>query len=162
MASAVAEQMSDQGELSCVLIPTEGQNLLLPNVCVAEIVPWRRIKFLKEGPSWCLGFTGWRGLTIPVVSYSGFAEQQEHVPQARCLVVMNRARTSDSIPFYALAAQSLPYMVALTQDDLSSNSEPLGNADVMKVEMGSTIATNPDLTFIEQQVSALHKHSTAG
>ena len=161
MASAVAEQMGDQDELSCVVIPTEGENLLLPNVCVAEIVPWRRIKLLKEGPAWCLGFTGWRGLTIPVVDYLGFAGPREQVPQARCLVVMNRARTSDAIPFYAFAAQSLPYMVALAEDDLNTNTGELGNADVMKVELGSAVATIPDLAFIEQQVSALHKHSAA-
>ena len=36
--------MDELEELSCVLIPTQPVQLLLPNVCVAEIVPWRRIK----------------------------------------------------------------------------------------------------------------------
>lgn len=159
MASAVAEQMSESDELSCVVIPTDGESLLLPNVCVAEIVPWRRIKEMNDGPSWCLGFTGWRGLTIPVLHYQGFSDKNAQPPEARCLVVMNRARTRDSIPFYALAARSLPYMVQLVESDLSTSKEGLNTADVMKVELGNSLATIPDLAYIEEQVSALHQHS---
>ncbi len=160
MASALAEQMSDLDELSCVLIPTEGENLLLPNVCVAEIVPWRRIKTLNGGPSWCLGFTGWRGLSIPVIHYRGFDDEIPGTVEARCLVVMNRARTADAIPFYAFAAQSLPYMVQLAESDLQISQQDLHTADAMKVDVGSIIATIPDLAYVEERASQLHRHAT--
>ena len=161
MANALAEEMSSDKELSCVLIPTEGESLLLPNVCVAEIVPWRRVKSLSDGPSWCLGFTGWRGLTIPVIHYQGFYEEVQGATEARCLVVMNRSRTSDTIPFYAFAAQSLPYMVQLIEDDISISKDGLQTADVMKVEVGNTQATIPDLAFVEEHASKLHPNATA-
>ncbi|MGK0221908.1 MAG: chemosensory pili system protein ChpC [Limisphaerales bacterium] len=159
MANAAVELVKEDDELTCVLIPTSGKQLLLPNVCVAEIVPWRRIKVLNGGPEWCLGFTGWRGLTIPVVDYSGFDKLEPMNTNNRCMVVMNRARTVNSLPFYALAAQSLPYMVQLVEEDLENDNQNLGQADVMHVKMGESISVIPDLGFIERQVSELHQHS---
>ena len=46
MAAVVAEDLT---ELSCVLIPLDGTRLLLPNISVAEILPWRRVKVLADG-----------------------------------------------------------------------------------------------------------------
>ena len=156
MTNTAEDLTKEEKELSCVVIPTVGENLLLPNVSVAEIVPWRRIKALQDGPRWCLGFTGWRGLTIPVLHYAGFADADHEVESARCLVVMNRARKSDGLPFYAYAAQSLPYMVQLGEEDLEGEAQTLGPADVMKVSLGQTSATIPDLEFVESKVKELH------
>ena len=66
MTASVAQQIT---ELSCVMLPLNGIQLLLPNVCVAEIVPWRRVKVLEDAPDWCLGLLGWRGESIPVVVF---------------------------------------------------------------------------------------------
>ena len=52
MAAVVAQELT---ELSCVMIPLNGTQLLLPNVSIAEILPWRRVKALENGPQWCLG-----------------------------------------------------------------------------------------------------------
>jgi hypothetical protein len=35
--------VDDAKELACVLIPLADTHLLLPNVTIAEILPWRRI-----------------------------------------------------------------------------------------------------------------------
>ena len=113
--------MDDREELSCVLIPTQPVQLLLPNVCVAEIVPWRRIKPMSNGPAWCLGQVGWRGEVLNVVSYGVLnGRGQARDEQGRCLVVMNRARTARGPQFYALAGTGLPRMVQLLADDLDS------------------------------------------
>ena len=45
MATAVAEELK---ELSCVLIPLQETQLLLPSICIAEILPWRRVKALEQ------------------------------------------------------------------------------------------------------------------
>lgn len=152
-AAALAETTN---ELNCVMIPTPGQELLLPNICVAEIVPWRRVKILEGGPDWCLGLTGWRGQTVPVVHYDGFEGNAAPLKSARCLVVMNRSRTAVGRPFYALAARSLPYMVQLVEEDIRNESGKLGPADVMKVRLGETLATIPDLEYVENLISQLN------
>ena len=148
--------MDDREELSCVLIPTQPVQLLLPNVCVAEIVPWRRIKPMSNGPAWCLGQVGWRGEVLNVVSYgvlNGRAQARDE--QGRCLVVMNRARNSAGTAFYALAAVGLPRMLQLLEDDLHNLDVELGVADVMQVRVGTEAATIPDLAYIEDRLAEL-------
>jgi chemosensory pili system protein ChpC len=151
-AAAVVQEPS---ELSCVLIPLEVGQLLLPSVCIAEIMPWRRIKVLPDAPDWCLGLLGWRGETVPVIRF-------EHVNQpvsngrrpGRCLVVMNR--TGASAPsFYALAAEGLPRLVQLTQADLGDQEERRGKADARIVRVGAETASIPSLGYLEEQVAGL-------
>ena len=59
----------DLVEMTCVMIPLQETNLLLPNICVAEILPWRRVSSIEEAPKWCLGMLEWRGEVIPVVRF---------------------------------------------------------------------------------------------
>lgn len=155
MSTAVAVA-NEVNELSCVLIPTPGMQILLPNVCIAEIVPWRRIKVLQGGPRWCLGHVGWRGQTVPVVHYAGFENDKGKRPvSARCLVVMNRARSVSGPAFYALAAQGLPRMLQLLEDDLHNTTARLGVADVMQVRVGTEEATIPNLAYVEDRLADL-------
>ncbi len=159
MSTAVAVA-DETNELSCVLIPTHGAQLLLPNVSIAEIVPWRRIKTMPEGTAWCMGFVGWRGQNVPVVHYAGFdadihAGKETPPSSARCLVVMNRARNPSGPAFYALAAIGLPRMLQLLEDDLQNLDASLGLADVMQVQVGTEAAIIPNLAYIEDCLAQL-------
>ena len=149
--------MLDAGhELACIIIPTSGDSLLLPNVCVAEIVPWRRLKPVEEGPDWCLGLTGWRGLSIPVVDYPLMNESAgKYQPPARCLTVMNRVRTKAGPAFYAFAAQSLPRMVQLVREDLVKDDGNPGTMDLMRIQVGTEATVVPDLEGVERAVADL-------
>ena len=160
--SAAAALPEDVNELASVIIPTPGTSLLLPNVCVAEIVPWRRIKTIADAPAWCLGFCGWRGQVLTVVNFTGFNEPNNQPPaSARCLVVMNRSRTAEGPSFYALASEGLPRMVQLLDDDVVTAEEGLGVADVMKVEVGTELVTIPNLAFLEHEIKSLPALTTS-
>ncbi|MCZ6617800.1 MAG: chemotaxis protein CheW [Gammaproteobacteria bacterium] len=152
--AAVMER--EQTELSCVLIPLNAGNLLLPNVCMAEILLWRRIKILKDAPDWCLGLLGWRGQAIPVVRFELLNKPgAEGGKTGRCIIVMNRASSNDGFAFYALAAEGLPRMVQLTNDDLSNEPGKRGPGEVMAVKLGTESAIIPNLDFIESNVRKL-------
>ncbi len=155
MASAAAIEMDQNSALSCVLIPTSQESLLLPNVCIAEIVPWRRIKPADEAPDWCLGQVGWRGSSLTVIDFAALNQQPDVSSTPRCLVVMNRARSSSGPAFYAIAAQSLPRMLQIADEDLSGQEANLGPADVMKVQVGTEVATIPDLEYLENSIAQL-------
>ena len=142
-------------ELGCVVIPVDGTQLLLPNVCVAEILPWRRIKPGADEPAWCMGFTSWRGQVLPVLNYAGFANPTQRTLTARCLVVMNRSQKADGQAFYALAGETLPRMVQLVGEDLTPKKDALGPADALHVSLGSEAAVVPNLEFIEGAVAKL-------
>ncbi len=152
-ATAVARELS---ELACVLIPLEQGQLLLPSVCVAEIMPWRRIKVLPEAPEWCLGLLGWRGETVPVVRFEHLNRPAgEGRKPGRCLVVMNRTE-GGAVPFYALAAENLPRLVQLSEADLGDEDgdEP-GAAEARLVRVGAETASIPSLSYLEKHVAGL-------
>ena len=153
MAAAVAQELT---ELSCVMIPLNGTQLLLPNISIAEILPWRRVKTLAEGPKWCLGVLSWRGETIPVVRFESLNQGEDAKRKTgRCMIVMNRARSSGGIAFYAIAAKGLPRMVQLAAEDISNEPGKLGPAERVCVRVGTESAIIPNLECIEDAVAKL-------
>ena len=154
MAAALA---MDSNELACVMIPLADTHLLLPNISIAEILPWRRIRALPDLPDWCLGMLGWRGETLPVVQFETLNGASSAVGsgRGRCLLIMNRARRASGRAFYGLAAAGLPRIVHLTRDDLHNQSVKLGPAEVAALRVGTESAVVPNLTFVEEQLATL-------
>ena len=154
MAAALA--VEDEKELACVMIPLADTHLLLPNVTIAEILPWRRIKPLANGPKWCLGLLGWRGETVPVIQFEALnGHAGGAAGRSRCLLIMNRARRANGRAFYGLASSGLPRIVHLSEDDLQNRSVKLGPAEVAALNVGTEAAVVPNLSFIEEQLSLL-------
>lgn len=145
----------DTVDISCVVIPTGNSVLLLPNVCVAEILPWRRIKPLADQPDWCLGLLGWRGESVPVVSFDRFNGDPNGPDSGRCLVVMNRARRESGRAFYAFVAQGLPRILQLADDDVVNQAGDLRNAEAIRAKVGTEPVIVPKLSVIEDAVTAL-------
>lgn len=159
MVAVAAEEVS---ELSCVLIPLQESGLLLPNVSVAEILPWRRVKVINDAPAWCLGLLGWRGESIPVVRFEVINGGEPPQRKAgRCIIVMNRARLANGLPFYAIAAEGLPRMLQLTEDDISNDPGKLGPAESVVVRVGTETAVIPNLEFIEGEIAGLARARAA-
>lgn len=146
----------ETNELACVMIPLADTHLLLPNVTVAEILPWRRIKPLQGAPKWCLGLLGWRGETVPVVQFEALnGKEFLGAGRSRCLLIMNRARRANGRAFYGLASVGLPRIVHLSDDDLQNRSVRLGLAEVAALNVGTETAVVPNLSYIEEQIAAL-------
>ena len=68
---------------------------------------------------------------------------------------MNRSRVPEAPAFYGLLATSLPRILQLTAADMKNQSDTLGNADAMKVLVGTELATIPDLEFVERNLQRL-------
>ncbi len=147
---------NDSRELSCVLIPSGNYQLLLPNVSVAEILPWRRIKPLEDTPNWCLGLLGWRGESLPVLRFELVAAEVGDAPRTgRCLVVMNRSHSVRSLPFWALAADGLPRMLSLDSEDVNESARTPVATESACVMLGTEEVSIPNLGYLEERVSSL-------
>lgn len=147
--------VSENGALACLIIPVGDTNLLIPNVSVAEILPWRRIKKWDAAPEWCLGLLGWRGETVPVIRYEKLNDAKSSAGAGRCLLIMNRTQGGESKDFYGLAVDGLPRLVRLTNDDFENRSEALQVADTVHLKVGLETATVPRLSYMEEQVNQL-------
>jgi chemosensory pili system protein ChpC len=146
----------NETELLCILIPVAGKNLLLPNVTVAEIVPYRRLEADASLPTWCAGTLPWRGTQVPVIRFE-VVNGHEHEPQdsGRCVLILNRVRRRDGRPFYGLVAEALPRLVHLAPMDVEERQAPLGPAEHAAVLVGMEMAIVPDLAVLEAAIETL-------
>ena len=149
---------SESENLACLMIPVGETNLLLPNVTVAEILPWRRIRKWAEAPDWCLGLLSWRGETVPVVRYEKLNDANSSAGTGRCLLIMNRTQNGSAREFYGLAVDGLPRLVHLTSEDLENQKSALKIADVAHLKIGLETATVPRLSYFEEQVGMLPEY----
>ena len=150
----VAQLAQHLEEVSCVLIPTGTDELLLPNICIAEILPWRRSKPINGVPEWCVGALGWRGQTLCLADY-GVMISRPAVTQPRAIVVMNRIGRGRGAAFYALVTSALPRIVQVSEPDISYKPDTAPDAVALCVELGTQSALIPDLEYIESQITAL-------
>src|SRR5690606_24222737 len=68
MSQSVVSQDST-ASLTGLLVPLADRTLLLPNVAVAELVPYRAPRAAEGAPSWFLGQVPWRDLSLPLMSF---------------------------------------------------------------------------------------------
>ena len=112
-------------ELACVVLPQEELSLLVPNDCVAEILPWRRVKPVPGMPRWCVGTLGWRGQTVVVVDFQLLTSDSGQARvNRRALVVMHRTTKREGMSFYAIASSGLPRLLYLAEDEVRDVEDP--------------------------------------
>ena len=156
----MAQPAPQLDDISCVMIPAWRTQLLLPNVCIAEILPWRRLNALEGGPDWCVGLLAWRGQTVAVIDFdlmNGTAADKEDAadPTYVSAVVMNRTQSVQGDAFYALAATGLPRIMQLGADDVAHDTLKPGAASTVIVNVGTEQAVVPNLLFIESNISKI-------
>ncbi len=141
-------------EVASLLIPLQGQTLLVPNVSVAEIVPIGQIDHVPDAPDWYLGDYHWRDLTIPLASFECLNGQPRPTPGNYARVaVFNTTGVSEHIHFVALIAQGLPRLARVTPDELQvRDAEPTNPYELMQVSWAGEDAIIPDIPSVEQCV----------
>ncbi len=144
-------------ELACVVLPQEDLSLLVPNDCIAEILPWRRVKPLPGMPRWCLGTLVWRGQTVVVVDFQLLTQDggQSRLNR-RALVVMHRTTNREGMFFYAIASSGLPRLLHVAEEELRDIEDAENSGAVLSLlTMGTEAVIVPNLRFLEDQVSSI-------
>lgn len=139
--------------LPCVMIPMSTQQLLLPNVSVAEIVDYLSVEPRNEAPAWLLGDLNWRGLNLPVISYDAANGAEATVPggnRGRVAVLNTIGEHHAELPFLALVTQGIPSQLRLSNDQLQPRDDDIGPADLMAVEIEGEQVRIPNLEYLER------------
>lgn len=144
-------------ELACVVLPQEELSLLVPNDCVAEILPWRRVKPVPGMPRWCVGTLGWRGQTVVVVDFQLLTSDSGQARlNRRALVVMHRTTKREGMSFYAIASSGLPRLLYLAEDEVRDVEDGQASAAILShLTLGSESVVVPNLRYVEDEVSAV-------
>lgn len=144
-------------ELATLLIPVEGQNLILPNVSVAEILDYQAPASSDDAPNWYLGLLTWRMLDVPLVSFEGLNGQPIIGGEGQMkIAIMNGVCDSERMPFWGMVTQGTPRLMRVTASELQQEpGAPCGPAELMAVSLAGDIAHIPNTDFMEGELLKL-------
>lgn len=144
--------------ISCLLLPLKDKQLLLPNVSVAEIVPFSHLLTTASSAKWILGQVAWRGISVPVVCYELINNQPAPAPNTDArFAIINGIAGHPKLPFYAVLIQGIPRLVRVNKEDLQE-VEAMHNAvyDACAINIEQTgAAMIPNLDKLEAALVAI-------
>ncbi len=139
-------------EIRCVLIPSGGARLLLPNAAVAEVITLSKPEPVENAPDWLLGRIAWRGWRLPLISFATLAGSDDGSEALSSRVAVLKALGHNpKMPFIAVVTQGFPRLTTLNAELIlpthDGSEMPFGvRAQVL---VRDDIAMIPDLEAIE-------------
>jgi len=142
--------------IASLYLPVTGNNLVLPNVSIAEIVDYQAPEPVADTPEWFLGNIKWRGVTLPVISYELLNEKTlPESPENTRLAVINTIGTKHAeLPFFAIVTQGIPSQTKVAKDSIKEieEGEEKGPAELLTVNIQGDKATIPNVEYIEEMI----------
>ncbi|PHS16383.1 MAG: chemotaxis protein CheW [Kangiella sp.] len=144
-------------EVYSLMIPTINSHILLPNLSVAEIVPYSNVELFDESENkahWFLGHLLWRGMHIPLISVDiiGGAKDPKANKRSRIAIVHTLNGNPDT-PYLSIVVQGIPRLSHVTGINMRFvPSDDLAESEKMQVEVDSVLASIPDLDRLEEMV----------
>ena len=139
--------------LTGLLIPLADRYLLLPNVVVAELVPYRPPLITSGLPGWFLGQLAWRELQLPLLSFEAASNGQAQVGPGARVAVLNAMGGRDQVKFIALLVQGIPRSLKLDGNLPRAAGAALAPLELDAVQLGDVVAKIPDLVGLEQKLA---------
>jgi chemosensory pili system protein ChpC len=148
---------TDETELYSLLIPLEGERLIVPRACVAEVVRFSIPDHEAGAHAWMLGTINWNGRQLPVVSFEGALGKD--VPQAsgRTRIVVFYASTGQlKTGFFGVLTQGFPQLVRVNRDVLKLHTAegwPAEAPVLCRVKMINEFPLIPNLEKLEAMLA---------
>ncbi|HEX5840863.1 MAG TPA: chemotaxis protein CheW [Pseudomonas sp.] len=151
MSQAVATQ-NTVSSLTALLVPLADRNLLLPNVALAELIPYRAPQVSEGMPDWLLGQISWRDLRLPLLSFEAASDGQAQVGAGARVAVLNALGGRPAVKFIALLVQGIPRSIKVGPD-LARAEVRLAPLELDAVNLGDGLVKIPDLIGLEQKLA---------
>ena len=114
-------------EIKCIILKVNGDELLMPNAAVAEIIPIKNIINVANKPGWMLGYLDWRGHSVPLVSFEAMGNIR--MPSLATgnvkAAILFSIREDSSFPYISILVQDTPTVINVKEEDLISNKEEI-------------------------------------
>lgn len=118
----MAQNMS---EVRSLLLPLEGQQMLLPGSLVAEIIPLHQLEPAPAiAPAWLVGTLSWRGQRLPLLSIEAFLNNtvEPTVPVTGRVAVLKALEPALGFSFYGVICQRIPRLALVQQDAVADGA----------------------------------------
>ncbi len=144
-------------ELYSLLVPLVGERLIVPRVCVAEVIGYQVPASMTNAPPWYTGLVTWGGQSIPVVSFEGALGLTLPSISGRTRIVVFHA-PGGKLPsgYFGMLTQGFPQLVRVNADVIRpdpSRSFPERAPVICQVRMVNESPLIPDLARLEQMIS---------
>lgn len=153
--------MSQPNELYSLLIPLRDERLLVPRICIAEVIALADTPELPEGdvPQWYLGSVEWSGRRVPVVTLDGnVGDTNEKRRGRRRIVIFHALTPALTGRYYGILTQGFPQLVRVNRDVLSTDPDYVPPADrpiLCRVRMIHEYPVIPDFDGLEGMIATL-------
>ena len=144
--------------LSCMLLPLNGYDLLVPKSIIKEVVYKPVIESFGNDDDWLLGEIDWKDYILPLVSFEQMCNQPRTSKLNRTRAVI--CHTTDQIdlfPYFGVEVQSMPRPLILDSRALQKHDGILNkHSEVIAfyVKIGSKILAIPNFEKLELMLAA--------
>jgi chemosensory pili system protein ChpC len=152
-------------ELYSLLIPLRSERLLVPRMCVAEVIAFADTDRRQDAdaPDWLLGTIDWNGRRVPVVSLDSKADGDDQAGGgkrgSRSRIVIFHSVTGEvKGGYYGILTQGFPQLVRVNRDVLATDDEsppPEDQPMLCRVRMIHEYPLIPDLEEVERRIAGL-------
>ena len=143
-------------ELYSLLVPLDGERLIVPRACVAEVVRYSKLEHEPGTEDYLLGNLMWNGRSLPVASFEGSMGKDIPSIAGRTRIVIFVA-SSGALKngYFGVLTQGFPQLVRVNRDVIKVDTTVGFNEDapvVTRVRMINEYPLIPDLESIEEQL----------
>lgn len=148
---------TDETELYSLLIPLDGERLIVPRACVAEVVRFSRPDHEAGAHEWMLGMINWNGRQLPVVSFEGALGKEVPATSGRTRIVVFYASTGQlKTGYFGVLTQGFPQLVRVNRDVLklhTTDGWPQEAPVLCRVKMINEFPLIPNLDKLESMLA---------
>ena len=152
---------ADPKELYSLLIPLRSERLLVPRMCVAEVIAFADAAKSRDdaAPDWYLGAIEWNNRRLPVVTFDTQGGDERKSKRTRTRVVVFHAITQElKGGYYGILTQGFPQLVRVNGDVLGLDTEqpvPAGFPALCRARMIHEYPLIPDVERLEKMIAAI-------
>ena len=155
---------ADPKELYSLLIPLRAERLLVPRMCVAEVIALAEMERRRDedAPEWLLGTVDWNGRHLPVVSFDHggepAAQKGRKKPSRARIVVFHAISNRLKGGYFGILTQGFPQLVRVNPGVVAQDVDtpvPAGLPVLCRVRMIHEFPLIPDIEGIEEMLGNL-------
>lgn len=152
---------AEHKELYSLLIPLRNERLLVPRMCVAEVIAFADAARSRDdaAPDWFLGTIEWNNRRLPIVSFDRATGDERKSKRNRTRVVVFHAITQElKVGFYGILTQGFPQLVRVNPDVLGLETDqplPDGFPALCRARMIHEYPLIPDVERLERMLAEL-------
>jgi len=145
-------------ELYSLLVPLADERLIIPRVCVAEVVRFTAPEQIEGSQNWMLGTINWSGRALPVIAFEGTIGKDIPATTGRTRVVVFYSSTGKlKTGYFGIITQGFPQLVRVNREVLKLDSTegwPEGAPVFCRVKMINEFPLVPNLEAVEAMIAA--------